>query len=212
MRMLLTVYLLLSCIAAESCSAQLFDPSARRSGRSGGRRAAAAEAVQERFQREERSADDFVGRRNTDPVGLRRGETSEVSSVAGLQEELRPSLNRPKITRSAGLYSERLVLDSALFPSFNSATTTVPELSPGLKTYTESRAIKINRNRDQSAASLSGEVRSEHERRMAELIAMFEPGVRTVTNDLKVNPELSAPDQDRSDSKSRGQRFRSRHR
>lgn len=204
MKILIISGLLLTGLMAENASAQLFG--SRTGSRSTQRGATQAQSIAERFQREERSTEDFVGRRNTDLVGLPTNQTSVISSIAGLREEQRPSLNRPRIHRTAGLYPERLALDPALRQSSLSAAPTGQTertLSPGLKSFMDSRQLDLDASASGQSVGLSGEVASGHERQVAELVLMFEPGIDSVKNGLTVNPNLKRQKTGPSDPPSR---------
>lgn len=204
MKILMISGLLLTGLMAEDACAQLFG--SRPGSRSTQRGTTQAKSLSERFQREERSTDDFVGRRNTDLVGLPTNQTGVISSIAGLREEQRPSLNRPRVHRTAGLYPERLALDPAIRQSSPSAAPTGQTertLSPGLKAFMDSRQLDLDVSASGQSVELNGEVASGHERQVAELVLMFEPGIDSVKNGLTVNPTLKRQKTGPSDQQSR---------
>ena len=188
MKILMISGLLLTCFMAEHALAQLFGtPTGSRSTQRG---TTQAQSVADRFRREERSVDDFVGRRNTDLVGLPTNQSAVISSVAGLREEQRPSLNRPRVHRTAGLYPERLTLDPALSQPSTPAAQTERTLSPGLKAFMDARQLGLDSSSAGQSVGLSGEVASVHERQVAELVLMFEPGIDSVKNEVTLDPTL----------------------
>ena len=204
---LLVLIILISMICPDS-QAQLFGtrPGSRRTSLGSTQ---TADQLRDRFEREERNAEEFVGRRNTGFVGGVVGADSEVSSVVGLREESRPILNRPRVVRPAGMYPERLVLGDQFNDLKPSEGARSDAESNGLRSFIQSRSIQLKIDPATHHAELTGEVASEHERQMASLVAGFEPGVDTVTNALVVNPSLppaTSRADPKSDSSMRGQR------
>ena len=152
-----------------------------------------------RFLRDQRSATEFVGSAPSGGgaagfVGGQSAVTAAVSSVQGLQEEVRPPLNRPRIIRPTGLYPERLSIDQNLLGKANSQPEQRPSdlrpLSESLQSIMETREVTIEVSPATGSATLRGEVPSEEDRKTTELLVMLEPGIQTIVNDLKVNPNL----------------------
>ncbi len=147
-----------------------------------------------RFLRDQRSATDFVGSAPSGGgaagfVGGQSAVTAAVSSVLGLQEEVRAPLNRPRIIRPTGLYPERLSIDQNSLGDANSQPDLRP-LSESLQSIMETRGVTIEVSPATGSATLRGEVPSEEDRKTTELLVMLEPEIQTVVNDLKVNPSL----------------------
>jgi len=179
----LLVPIILLGIAATSCEAQgLFGE--RMLGRAVSKRSspqstAGSAGSGRRFLREERSVTDFVGSAIAREaagrfVGGQSAASAPVSSIAGLTEEARPPLNRPRIIRPAGLYAERLTL----------------QLSESLQSLIQSRSVTIEVSPEGHSATLRGAVPSEHDRQTTELLVMFEPGIQMVVNELTVDSTL----------------------
>lgn len=197
----LLVPIILLGIAATSCEAQgLFGE--RMLGRAVSKRSSPQSAASaagsldsgRRFLREERSVTDFVGSAIAREaagrfVGGQSAASAPVSSIAGLTEEARPPLNRPRIIRPAGLYAERLTLASDLqIPAHPEPMP--PQLSESLQSLIQSRSVTIEVSPEGHSATLRGAVPSEHDRQTTELLVMFEPGIQMVVNDLTVDATL----------------------
>lgn len=167
----------------------------------GGNPGAAAEDVgkitgTERFLRETRTAGDFVGRSASDAgsfVGAQTGaaEAEIRSAIEGqiVRTETNPALNRllnvPQVR--AGMYAPRLKL------GFEPLALSAPraEQSAAAK-LTLSTAIQssgpIQVTMAGRTATLRGAVASEHDKRLAGLMLLFEPGISKVENELTVAP------------------------
>ncbi|MGI6416422.1 MAG: hypothetical protein ACOX1P_12195 [Thermoguttaceae bacterium] len=167
----------------------------------GGNPGAAAEDVgkitgTERFLREARTAGDFVGRSGSDAgsfVGAQTGaaEAEIRSAIEGeiVRTETNPALNRllnvPQVR--AGMYAPRLKL------GFEPLALSAPraEQSAAAK-MTLSTAIQssgpIEVTMAGRTATLRGAVASEHDKRLAGLMLLFEPGISKVENELTVAP------------------------
>lgn len=147
-----------------------------------------------RFIRNSRTANDFVGSNTsaeatTGFVGSQGVATTATSSVAGLTEEARPPINRPRIVRPTGLYPERLTLKDDAIRQPQSATAQ-PQLSEGLVSFIQSHSMTIEVSSEDHSAVLRGAVASERDRQMTQLLVMFEPGIQKVENRLTVDPTL----------------------
>lgn len=147
-----------------------------------------------RFLRNARGANDFVGSNTsaeaaTGFVGGQGLATAATSSVAGLTEEARPLINRPRIVRPTGLYAERLTLtEDAVRPPQTAPVH--PALSEGLLSFIQSHSISIEVSSVDHSAILRGAVASERDRQVTQLLVMFEPGIQKVENHLTVDPSL----------------------
>lgn len=194
----LLVPIILLAIAATSCEAQgLFGErmlGGAVSKRNSPQSAAGSPSSGRRFLREERSVADFVGSAIAGEaagrfVGGQSAASAPVSSIAGLTEEARPPLNRPRIIRPAGLYAERLTLASDLLKAAH-LEPMPPQLSESLQTLIQSRSVTIAVSPEGHSATLRGAVPSEHDRQTTELLVMFEPGIQMVVNELTVDSTL----------------------
>jgi hypothetical protein len=147
-----------------------------------------------RFLRDQRDVTDFVGAGSAAAgaagfVGGASAATAATSSVAGLREQIRPPLNRPRLPRNSGLYPERLSLSADLQPvpatSFNP-----PVYSSALLKFIQQHALTIEVSSEDHVATLRGQVPSEHDRQLIAAFVMFEPAIQSVVNDLVVDPSL----------------------
>lgn len=188
--------------SCRSTSAQLFGP------RSLGRNArgdqmvdtATAGTVTEdrRFVRGSRSSDNFVGSDRTE-ASVFVGNTQATNdgdittAVETLREQRTIQVNRNATASRRGMYRPRLRINFALQPPeenraegqrLNSFAT----LSESTQELSAERGFRVNHAPTERAAILSGTVPTEHDRQIAELLVMFEPGVETVKNDLQVKP------------------------
>lgn len=148
----------------------------------------------ERFLREARDATDFVG------AGAREGFVGGQSAVG--QAEIRsaiegdlvreaddPAINRQRSLPQlqTGMYAPRLRL------GFTAATLPLPTLQQAVaERLSASATIHATRPIEVSmagrTATLRGAVGSEHEKRLAALMLLFEPGISRVENELSVAP------------------------
>jgi len=195
----LTITLLLTVSGASTVSAQLFgDRDISRNRKRGPKNVESAATVtgSEKFFRGNRTIQDFVGAGDTTTstfVGSSQAPTTTATtrSVTGLAEETAPQVNVPRRRRATGIYNERLTVgfgprnqDGIRLPS---ATT----LSRQLSQIADDRGFQIQLSPGDSMAKLSGTVASERKKRIAELLVLFEPGIETVTNELRVEPKAS---------------------
>lgn len=201
MRFVLTV-LIVTLFTGDLCCAQgLFGE--RTLGRSLGRRAGPGAAAAgsasgvvsegQRFLRGEREATNFVGSSAggggaSGFVGGTTAVTSAVSSVAGLTQEVRPPLNRPRIVRTTGLYPERLSLGDDELQTASDSRVSAPPVSSAVLSVIQMRGLTIEVSPEERSATLRGVVPSEHERQTTELLVMLEPSIQNVRNELTVDP------------------------
>lgn len=158
----------------------------------------------ERFLREARDANSFVGAsREGGFVGSQTavGEGEIRSAIEGdlVREAIDPAINRilslPQL--QTGMYAPRLRL------GFTPTTLPVPAIeSTTAQRLSVSSAIRAAAPLEVSlagrTATLRGTVGSEHEKRLAGLMLLFEPGISKVENDLAV----ASPDSDSSSPES----------
>ncbi|MFP6762503.1 MAG: BON domain-containing protein [Planctomycetaceae bacterium] len=164
-----------------------------------------------RFVRGQRDRTDFVGSDRGDSatfVGAAQGQTqgTVTSSTAGLREQTRRIVNLPRGPQSTtGVYLPRLSLHLA-----TAAPTTAAGRKQNLsRQYRELRSrstdsspddpqpdvrrrfitrlrAKIEVSLEGRVATLHGVAASEHDRRLAGLLATFEPGIDSVNNQIRV--------------------------
>ena len=184
----------LQLISAQA-SAQIFGP--RNIGRNtnGATTLSAAGQVEpnRRFVRGQRSAANFVGSdRNEAQAFVGSVQTvndgNVTSTVAGLREQPTARVNRRRVRRTGGLYAERLA-PSFSVPAPDPATPDpITSFSPALMEISQQERIELSRSADGKMVTLKGTVSNDHERRIAELLVMFEPSAKSVKNDLQVAP------------------------
>lgn len=153
----------------------------------------------ERFLRDARDADSFVG---ASREGGFVGGTSAVdqveirSAVEGdlVREAIDPAINRMRTLPQlpTGMYAPRLRL------GFTPTTPPAPAMEAAMADrLTKSTTIRSWAPLEVSlagrTATLHGTVGSEHERRLAGLMLLFEPGISKVENQLAVAPSDAAP-------------------
>jgi len=162
----------------------------------------------ERYVRGNRRETNFVGADSRDIrgfVGSQAGASSGRirSAVSGLRVKSAPDANRgarPTSRSRTSLYEPRLRVDFG-FPTVSSeqvSTNLSRQLETSLTRHLRS-AISIDQicaievSLEGQKATLRGEVSSERERKLAELLALFEPGISEVQNELIVrSPAFAA--------------------
>lgn len=197
---ILVVFVLV--FASQSTTAQLFGPRTLGRNARGNQMTdtATAGTVTEdrRFVRGARSADNFVGADRTEAsvfVGntqaTNNGEVS--TAVETLREQPTINVNRNAREPRRGMYRARLriafSLQSPPQPGSGTATQALPPvvgISQPLQELSAKLGFQISHVPTERVATLSGTVQTMHDRQIAELLAMFEPGVETVKNDLQV--------------------------
>ena len=150
-----------------------------------------------RFLRDSREAGDFVGRRSYDEggiVGVRSTGEARQTSRSAVDDNLRIDIgtdinqaNVPFIPPQFQLNAPRLQVGFA--PRARTSGELDARLINRLQTRLPGDAtnpIEVSVGEDEVV--LRGEVASERDRRMAELLVRFEPGVRQVRNELLVAP------------------------
>ncbi|MBL4883247.1 MAG: BON domain-containing protein [Planctomycetaceae bacterium] len=190
------VNLLLVCslvlLLSESASAQLFGERELGGNISRRQRVSMEEVgtvdTNRRFVRGQRGSNDFVGSDRGDSatfVGREQGSTSGnvTSSVEGLREQRTRSVNRPRRTSRTGRYPARLTIN---FTSPALSLQPTVTLSPGLHSLIEKRGIQIEVSKAGRLATLRGAVSSAHDRELAELLVLFEPGIEKIENELTI--------------------------
>ena len=163
--------------------------------------AARAATEGQRFSRGQRGRNTFVGSDRADVttfVGNEQARTqgSVTSSVSGLREQTQVRVNQPRAAAgSSGRYEARI----SLAPSFligsgprplRGATSPQRRLS---QFFAEQKRAPIAVSVANRAVTLRGQVQSAREKRIAGLIASFEPGVDAVRNDLTVSSVPPTP-------------------
>jgi osmotically-inducible protein OsmY len=196
---LLTMLLLIGTSTCSSASAQLVgdrDISSNRTRAPKDLDSAATVTGSEKFVRGNRTAGDFVGAGDTEEstfVGASQAAPTAgaTDSVTGLAEQTAPQVNIPKRRRATGIYAERLTIG---FESHDNAGIRLPaaaSLSKQLSKIISDRGYQLQLSPGDSTAKLTGTVESQQKKRIAELLVLFEPGISTVENELRVEPKLS---------------------
>lgn len=184
------------CGLGNTASGQLFGK--RAVGPGGGPAAEAGAGIitgLERFIRGNRSPDNFVGAGNATSSVFSGGTqaaavTSAASSVDGLAEEAVPPVNVPRRRKSAGIYLERLTVDFQTRPD-DYVKPPRPVVSQRLSDVAYNNGFSVTLSPEGSQATMYGTVQSQHQKQIAELLVLFEPGIETVTNELRVEPTSS---------------------
>tara|TARA_B100000676_G_C17905595_1_gene747103 strand:- start:248 stop:913 length:666 start_codon:yes stop_codon:yes gene_type:complete len=155
-----------------------------------------------RYLRSQRSTRDFVGNDSQETARFVGNTTANNDgnagdSVSGLREQPVVRVNRVRIRRATGSYLPRLSVAFAVpgSPTIQQKATppaqtnpTVGEsvrLSP-LAKFVQQHKLGISPDPREHAVRLTGTVPTERDRRIAELLVLFEPGVESVANDLTV--------------------------
>jgi len=196
---LLTMLLLIGASTCSSASAQLFgdrDISRNRNRAPKSADSAATVTGSEKFVRGNRTAGDFVGASGAGEatfVGALQAPPTAgaIDSVTGLEEQTAPQVNSPKRRRATGIYAERLTIG---FESHADGGIRLPapaSLSKQLSKIISDRGYQVHFSPGDSMAKLTGTVESQEKKRIAELLVLFEPGIATVKNELRVEPKLS---------------------
>ncbi len=190
LNLLFSICLLL--LLSNSASAQLFGE--RTLGRNLSRRQPASMNTagtvdsSRRFVRGQRRSSDFVGANKPGTQSFVGREQASpggpvTSSVTGLREQRVRSVNQPRRVSRNGRYPERL---SISFDTPAAKRTSPTALSTNLQSIIEQRGIQIEVSAATHSAILRGVVSSAHDREIAELIVLFEPGIEKVVNELKI--------------------------
>lgn len=206
------IFTCLVLFSADLVEAQLFGPrSIGKNSRS--RNLTAPDAVgtvteDRRFVRGSRAADDFVGADKGEAaafVGNSQAinDGTVTSSVTGLREQPTMRVNRPLTTRRTGIYAPRVTTDFVVpadvrprpdvsasnIPNENDfGVAEMPLVSIALLQIIRRHQLQVSPSATGRAVVLTGTVPTEHDRRIAELLASFEPGLESVTTDLQVGP------------------------
>ncbi len=147
----------------------------------------------ERFLRENRGSSDFVGSDQRDQRGFvgsqqARGTGAVLSSTAGLREKRDRSsqINRslPAVSKNT-MYPPRIQLGELKIRERQVQSD--PRLADQLmnsRRFSKESHFSVSVAGRQ--ATVQGEVTSARERQLAELVLLFEPGIESVVNQLKV--------------------------
>jgi hypothetical protein len=157
----------------------------------------------ERFLRENRTAEDFVGADATEQAGFvgrqQSGDTPPAAmpaAAAGVQVETGPQVNltQPRTASRTGMYRPRLRVDFRFSPrpamEISRALAAQLERTPSIQP-TSPIEVAV----EGETVVLRGSVASERQRVLAGNLMLFEPGISKVQNDLTVKPlpETEAP-------------------
>ncbi|MCP4505179.1 MAG: hypothetical protein GY826_02145 [Fuerstiella sp.] len=191
------VLIIWSMVSANHASAQLFGP--RNIGRNSrgqqltSRGAAGVVGENRRFVRGQRAASNFVGADRDEAAAfvgntLATNDGEVTDSVTGLREQPTVRVNRARVRKPTGLYSARLS------PAFTTRlpgtgdSVEKPVFSVALNILSEQQGFQVSLSPTERSALLTGTVRTEHDRQIAEILVMLEPGLENVKNDLQVVP------------------------
>ena len=191
------ILIIWSMVPADRAEAQLFGP--RDIGRNArgqqltGMESAGSVGANRRFVRGQRAVNDFVGSDRDDAaafVGNIQSTNDGVvtDSVAGLREQATVRVNRARVRKTTGLYAARLSPTIAMHLPGHGNFTERPAISVALSSLSEQRGFQISLSPTQRSVVLTGTVPTKHDRKIAELLVMFEPGLESVKNDLQVVP------------------------
>lgn len=201
MKWSLHILSLLCCtMVCESATAQLFGPRAigrnARGNQMTDTSTAGTVTDDRRFVRGSRSADNFVGADRTEAsvfVGNAQAtnDGAVTTAVESLREQPTARVNRTATTIRRGMYRPRLSIGFSTQPESQQVAdsrgqTTFLRLSQPIRELSVDRGFQVSHVPTERGAILTGTVRTEHDRQIAELLVMFEPGVETVTNRLEV--------------------------
>ena len=155
----------------------------------------------ERFVRGNRRTNDFVGADSMEQqsfIGMQQGRTEGriASAISALRIRSDVNANRGKTAAERSrteMYEPRLTIGFDFTPP--PAQSIAAELTRQLESTSVLRKMgRIEVSVQGRTATLRGEVASERERTVAELVALFEPGISQVQNDLTVkSPPLDPP-------------------
>ncbi len=191
--------LLIVVVSGQDASAQLFGDTTLNPNRQ--RRNSASElstSVIDRFMNSDRRSTGFVGAASsgqTPFVGAgnaaQTATGTTTSAVTGLREETAPPVNVARTRTAAGIYDPKLTVGFQYQRSDGQKQPSGPAQPTTVQSYAAKRGLSLIVSPDGTTAHLQGSVESPKQRRLAELIVLFEPGIETVVNDLTV--ESSEP-------------------
>ena len=144
-----------------------------------------------RFVRQNRSGADFVGNDTRDQSGFvgntqARRQGSVPAATESLRDRQPPRINQPAQVPSAnGRYAPRLVSSFSFNARSAVRSQRVTQRSLQRLNGTEQFAA-ISVSVVGRVATLQGEVASAHQRSLAELMALFDPGIDRVQNELRI--------------------------
>ncbi|MBN1855173.1 MAG: BON domain-containing protein [Pirellulales bacterium] len=154
----------------------------------------------ERFLRHNRQRNAFVGRDRTEQssfVGQQQASvTGQVpTSVEGRQARYQQNanINALRINESLpGIYQPRLAIGFSYLPRMsNEVGASISDVLNGSSRITRLGPLSVSI--DDRIATLQGVVATDEDRRLAEVLARFEPGVSEVVNQLVVQPLAPLP-------------------
>jgi hypothetical protein len=149
----------------------------------------------ERFLRGNRSAQEFVGSDVLDQTGFVGQQAADttgpvVNAVEDLTRMRQQTVNLPAAReRTRGLYRPRLRVDFS-FPRLSNQELGSRIANQLEQTETLNLPEPIEVLVQDGTATLRGSVASQRDRRMAALLARFEPGISNVRNELEVREPI----------------------
>jgi len=194
-RLLLSICtVLIVVVSGQDASAQLFGDTILNPNRQ--RKTSASDlstSVIDRFLNSDRTSTGFVGAASpgqTPFVGAgnaaQTGTATTTSAVVGLREEAAPPVNVPRTRTAAGIYDPKLTVGFQFQRPNESKQSSAAARPRTIQNYATTRGLSLEVSPDGTTAHLEGSVESPKQRRLAELIVLFEPGIETVVNDLTV--------------------------
>jgi hypothetical protein len=153
----------------------------------------------ERFIRGNRRAGSFVGGDSKDRrgfVGSQQGQAGRVRpTVARPRMSVAPDANRTAASTGrsrSGVYEPRLsVAFDVARPPEEAVAQDLTRLLQSSPAFQSTSRIEVSVA--DGIATLRGEVASERDRSLAERLVLFEPGIDSVQNELKVRPASRSP-------------------
>lgn len=191
------VLIIWSMMPADRASAQLFGP------RSIGRNTRGPQVTpmeltgavgrNRQFVGGQRAANDFVGTDRRDAAAFVGNDQATndgdvTDSVTGLREQATVRVNRARVRKATGLYAARLSPAFATHLPSTGDSAARPEFSIALNILSEQQGFQVSHSPAERSAVLTGTVRTKHDRQIAEILVMLEPGLENVKNDLQVVP------------------------
>ena len=144
-----------------------------------------------RFMRQNRSSADFVGNDRQDQRGFvgntqARRQGRVPAATESLRDRQRTRVNQPaQVPSSSARYAPRLVarfaVNDRVIVRSQQATQRALQRLNGTPELTAISVSVTNR-----VATLQGEVASAHQRALAELMTLFDPGIDRVQNELQI--------------------------
>ena len=146
-----------------------------------------------------REVGDFIGSGQAQKgfIGATTGTGTEstvtTSAVTTLAEQVGPAVNTPRTRRSAGIYDERLRVGFHYQRTAQNTErgTSIQQPQRALEAIALDRGLNAVITPKTATVRLQGQVPSEEQKKLVELVALFEPGIDHVENELTVSQSPS---------------------